>query len=194
MATSTAELTSTKIEWRRDLAESIALAREARKPILIDVYQDNCGGCDKLDEETFTDERVVAEITARFIPLKLDLFQDRDFTRQQQVFWTPTIMIADHSGKVRYTSVNYLPPAEFLDILDIGEGLAAMRWKGYEKAIDLFTSVDERTPDGPLTAEAIYWRGIAAYFRDGKSPASANAEWSVLLERFPDTIWAKRIP
>ena len=194
MAASTTESTATRIEWHRDLTEAIAAAREARKPILIDVYQDDCGGCDRLDDETLADERVMAEITNRFIPLKLDLFQDRDFTRQQQVFWTPTIMIADHSGKVRYTSVNYLPPAEFLDILDIGEGMAAMRWKGYDKAIGLFTSVQERTPDGPLTAEAIYWRGIAAYFRDGTSPASAHSEWTELLERFPDTIWAKRIP
>src|SRR5680860_640343 len=194
MAASTTESHTTTIEWHRDLTEAIAAAREARKPILIDVYQDNCGGCDRLDDETFADERVLAEVNDRFIPLKLDLFQDRDFTRQQQVYWTPTIMIADHSGKVRYTSVNYLPAAEFLDILDIGEGMAAMRWKGYDKAIGLFTTVRDRTPGGPLTAEAIYWRGIAAYFRDGKAAASAKTEWTELQERFPDSIWAKRIP
>jgi len=180
--------------WLTDYAQAVMLARKERKPILIDVYQDDCGGCDKLDDVTFADPDVVRAIAERFVPLKLDLFADREFTRQHQVFWTPTILVADHSGKVRYTSVNYLPPAEFVDILDIGEGLAAMRWKGYEKAIDLFRNVRDRRPEGPLTAEAIYWRGIAAYFRDGKSPGSANAEWAELLERFPDSIWAKRVP
>jgi len=194
MAASINESVTTRIDWHRDLAEAIAIARQERKPIVIDVYQDDCGGCDRLDEETFEDARVATEINARFIPLKLDLIGDRDFTRQHQVFWTPTILIADHSGKVRYTSVNYLPAAEFLDILDIGEGMAAMRWQGYERAIDLFTAVRDRTPDGPLTAEAIYWRGIAAYFRDAKSSASANAEWAELREQFPESIWAKRIP
>ena len=192
MTATTSTLSS--ITWLDDFAEAVTVARKQRKPILIDVYQDDCGGCDKLDDETFADPDVVREIAFRFVPLKLDLFQDREFTRQHQVFWTPTILIADHSGKVRYTSVNYLPPAEFRDILDIGEGLAAMRWKGYDKAIDLFTDVRDRTPEGPLTAEAIYWRGIAAYFRDGKSSTSANAEWNELLERFPDSIWAKRVP
>lgn len=182
------------IDWLHDLGVAQARARKERKPILIDVYQDNCGGCDKLDDVTFADPGVAREVASRFVPLKLDLFQDREFTRQHQVFWTPTILIADHSGKVRYTSVNYLPPAEFLDILDIGEGLAAMRWKGYEKAIDLFTHVRDRAPDGPLIPESIYWRGIAAYFRDGNSSASAKAEWTELLERFPDSIWAKRVP
>jgi len=192
MTATTSTLSS--ITWLDDFAEAVTVARKQRKPILIDVYQDDCGGCDKLDDETFADPDVVREIASRFVPLKLDLFQDREFTRQHQVFWTPTILIADHSGKVRYTSVNYLPPAEFRDILDIGEGLAAMRWKGYDKAIDLFTDVRNRTPEGPLTAEAIYWRGIAAYFRDGKSSTSANAEWDELLERFPGSIWAKRVP
>lgn len=182
------------IAWMEDFAEAVAVARKQRRPILIDVYQDDCGGCDKLDDETFAAADVAGEIAARFVPLKLDLFQDREFTRQHQVFWTPTILIADHSGKVRYTSVNYLPPAEFLDILDIGEGMAAMRWKGYDRAIGLFTDVQERRPDGPLTPEAIYWRGIAAYFRHGKSSHAAQAEWAELLARFPDTVWAKRVP
>jgi len=194
MIATTPSAESATVDWMHDLAEASVRARKERKPILIDVYQDDCGGCDKLDDVTFSDPTVAQAIAARFVPLKLDLLQDREFTRQHQVFWTPSILIADHSAKVRYTSVNYLPPAEFLDILDIGEGLAAMRWKGYDKAIGLFTEVRDRAPHGPLTPEAIYWRGIAAYFRDGKSSDSANTEWAELLERFPDSIWAKRIP
>ncbi len=182
------------IAWLENFPDAVAASRKQRKPILIDVYQDDCGGCEKLVDVTFADAGVAQVIADRFVPLKLDLFQDRAFTREHQVFWTPTILIADHSGKVRYTSVNYLPPAEFLDILDIGEGLARMRWQGYTEAIDLFTQVQQRTPDGPLTPEAIYWRGVAAYFRDGKSSRSAHAEWDVLVERFPDSIWAKRVP
>ncbi len=193
MSASSTISTPQSISWLEGFDKAVTVARKERKPILIDIYQDDCGACDKLDDETFTNPDVTREISDRFVPLKLDLFQDREFTRQHQVFWTPTILIADHSGKVRYTSVNFLPPAEFLDILDIGEGLAAMRWKGYDKAIDLFNGLRDRTPDGPLTAEAIYWRGIAAYFRDGKSSDSAHTEWVELEERFPNSIWSKRV-
>jgi thioredoxin-related protein len=194
MSTTTATRPDTTIAWETDLGAAQVRARKERKPILIDIYQDNCGGCDRLDDETFADPVVAREVGSRFVPLKLDLFQERAFTREHQVFWTPTILIADHSGRVRYTSVNFLPAAEFLDILDIGEGMAAMRWKGYETAIALFTHVQERRASGPLTAEAIYWRGIAAYFRGGKSSEAAQAEWADLLARFPDTVWAKRVP
>lgn len=185
---------ATPITWYTDREEAFAEARRQRKPILIDVYQDNCGGCDKLDDVTFVDEAVVSEITERFTPLKLQLFGDREFTRQHQVFWTPTILIADHSGKVRYTSVNYLPPEEFRDVLDIGEGMVGMRWKAYDRSIARFKAVEERRPDGPMTAEAIYWRGMTEYFQDGKAPATAKRVWAEILERFPDSIWARRQP
>ena len=186
--------TTTPLTWFTSREEAFAEARRQRKPILIDVYQDDCSGCDKLDDVTFADAEVVDEIRERFIPLKLHLFGDREFTRQHQVFWTPTILIADHSGKVRYTSVNYLPPAEFADVLDIGEGMVAMRWKEYDRSIGRFEAVESRRPDGPMTAEAIYWRGMATYFREGKAPASAKGVWQEILDRFPDSIWAKRQP
>jgi hypothetical protein len=182
------------IPWLTDFDLAIKAARAQRKPIMVEVYKDNCGGCDKLDAETFGDARVAQAIADRFIPVKLHLFNDREFSRQWQVFWTPTVLFADKSGRVRYESPNFLPPDEFLDLLDIGEAMVGMRWKEYDRAISLLAELEYRSPHGPLTAEAIYWRGIAAYFRDGYSSASANSEWAELLDRFPDSIWAKRIP
>lgn len=189
-----ATLPTTAIHWFENREEAFAEARRLRRPILIDVYQDDCGGCVKLEEVTFADHTVATAIGERFVALKLDLFADREFTRQHQIFWTPTILIADHSGKVRYTNVNYVPPAELLDVLDIGEGMVAMRWKEFDRAIDRFLDVENRRPEGPMTAEAIYWRGMAAYFRDGKSSASAKQVWEEIKQRFPDSIWALRQP
>lgn len=182
------------VEWLSSWEEGVAQARKLRWPILVDVYQDNCGGCDKLDEVTFRDPQVQAAIANRFVPVKLHLMRDRDFTRQWQVFWTPTVLFGDRSGKIRYTSPNFLPPDVFLDLLDVGEALVTMRWQGYDDAISLLTGLENRSPDGPLTAEAIYWRGVAAYFRDGKRSRSAHAVWDELIARFPDSIWAKRVP
>lgn len=143
---------------------------------------------------TYPDHRVQTAIAERFIPLRLHLIEDRQWTRPFQVFWTPTILIGDRSGKIRYTSVNYLPPEEFLDILDIGEALVAMRWRDYDTTIARLKAVDERRPDGPLTAEALYWLGITEYFRQGRSREASMVVWNELIERFPDSIWARRVP
>ena len=190
----TSELVAPTVQWFHDRGEAFKEARRLRRPLLIDVSQDDCGGCVKLDEVTLQDPRVRDELAQRFVALKLDLFGDREFTREHQVFWTPTVLIADHSGKVRYTSVNYLPPDQFLDVLDIGEGMVAMRWKEHERSIAAFERVEMRHPNGPMTAEAIYWRGMTTYFRDGKSPASAKRIWKEIRDRFPDSIWAYRQP
>lgn len=182
------------IAWTSDWDAAVARARTEKKPIIIDVYQDDCIGCERLDEETFADPDVVAQVASRFIPVRIHLFNDRAIAREWQVFWTPTVLFADRSGKIRYRSVNYLPASDFLDVLDIGEALTAMRWRDYETAIGRLQDVDERHPDGPFTAEAIYWRGMAEYFRDGNDGATARRIWAAIKERFPDSEWARRQP
>lgn len=143
---------------------------------------------------TYPDHRVRSAIAERFVPVRLHLIEDRQWTRPFQVFWTPTILIGDRSGKIRYTSVNYLPPEEFLDILDIGEALVAMRWREYDTSVARLMDVERRRPDGPFTPEALYWLGITEYFRQGRSSAASHAVWDPMAERFPDSPWAKRVP
>lgn len=180
------------ISWLTDWDEAQAAARSAKKPILIYVFQDNCGACDQMKADTFSDPDVIRAVNERFVPLQLHLFQDRAIVRAWGLFWTPTVLFGDRSGKIRYESVNYLPPAEFLDVLDVGDARVAMRWKEFEKAIQLLKDVEERHPDGPMTAEAIYWRGMAEYFNEKSSPAASKRVWGELVEKFPDSIWARR--
>ena len=187
-------MVSQAINWITDWEEAKKLSRSERKPILVDVYQDNCGGCERLANETFQDAEVRAQILDRFIPVKLHLFKDRAVVRDWGLFWTPTVLFADRTGKIRYESVNYVHAETMLDILDIGEARVAMRWKEMETAIQRLNDVTDRHPDGPMTAEAIYWRGMAEYFRDGNQPATAKRVWAEIQERFPDSIWAKRQP
>lgn len=182
------------INWLTDWDEAQATARTEKKPIMIYVFQDNCGGCDKMVDETFSEPDVIRAINERFVPLQLHLFHDRAVVRAWGLFWTPTILFADRSGKIRYKSVNYLPATYFLDVMDIGEALSAMRWRDYDTSIQRLQDVDARHPDGPFTAEAIYWRGMAEYFRDGSQPATAKHVWAEITERFPDSIWAARQP
>ncbi len=143
---------------------------------------------------TYPDPTVHSAVSERFIPLKLHLHSDRAVVRPLGVFWTPTILFADRTGKVRYQSVNFLPPPEFLGILDIGEALTRMRWMEHDVAIARLTDAERRDPHGPLAAEALYWRGTAAYFQAGHDSHASEAVWRELVGRFPDSIWAKRVP
>lgn len=187
-------MSTDKIAWLTDWEQAKTQARAERKPILIYVYQDDCGGCERIMNETFSDPSVIREIHERFIPLSMHMFNDRAVVREWSLFWTPSILFADRSGRVRYESVNYVPAETMLDILDIGEARVAMRWKEMDLAIERLHDVDKRHPEGPMTAEAIYWRGMAEYFLEGNKPETAKRVWAEITTRFPDSIWAIRQP
>lgn len=136
---------------------------------------------------------MVAAVAERFVPVKLDLAADRGVVRALNVVWTPTILFADRRGVVSHQGINFLPPADFLDLLDIGEALVRLRWAEYERAIALLAAVTARDPAAPSAPEAIYWRGIATYLK-GHSTEEMGRVWRELVERFPGSIWARRIP
>ena len=184
----------TTIHWITDWEEATKEARARKMPILVDVYQDDCGGCERLANETFTDPAVAEAIATRFIAVKLHLQRDRAIVRDWNLLWTPTVYFADRSGKIRYESMNFVPAEVMLDILDIGEAKVAMRWRELDKAIELLLDVETRHPEGPMTAEAIYWRGMAEYFKEGNNPTASRRVWAQIAEKFPNSEWAYRQP
>lgn len=134
------------------------------------------------------------EVGERFIPLKLDLFTGpREVVRPLDVIWTPTLLFADRRMAVHYRSLNFLPPRHFLTLLDIGEAEVDLRWSRTEQAIALLARAFERDPAGPFAAEALYRRGIAVYLKTHSNP-EMYAIWDDLRARFPESVWAQRIP
>lgn len=141
---------------------------------------------------TYPHPAVRRAIVDRFVPLRLDLFADRDAVRPLNVVWTPTVLFADRRGTVHHRSLHFLPPADFLDLLDIGEASTRLRWAEYDRAIALLAAVTERDPAAPLAPEAIFLRGIATYLKTGDGGAM-EAIWRELRDRFPDSIWTRRV-
>jgi tetratricopeptide (TPR) repeat protein len=143
---------------------------------------------------TYPDARVVAAVTSRFVPLRLDLFRDpREVVRPLNVIWTPTILFADRRGTVHYRSLNFLPPDLFLTLLDLGEAWVDLHWSRTDHAIELLRGAYERDPDGALAPEVLYRLGIAVYLKTRSDPEMYKV-WDILRARFPDSIWAARVP
>ncbi len=137
---------------------------------------------------------MIAAVDERFVPLKLNLFESpREVVRPLNVIWTPTLLIADRRMTVHYRSLNFLPPREFLTMLDIGEAEHWIRWSKPEQAITLLEQAEQRDPTGPLAAEVIYRRGIATYLLTHSNPRMYEV-WGELTTRFPNSIWAQRVP
>jgi hypothetical protein len=135
---------------------------------------------------------VIEAVESRFVALRLDHKDPR--VRELHVAWLPTVLVADRRGVVHERNVNSVPPAEFLDVLDLGEAKARLREAGYDTAVARLEAALARRPDGPLHPELLFWLGIAGYYRGGHDGAARDRAWADLMARYPDSIWALRVP
>lgn len=60
-----------QIKWLK-FEEAIAANAQSPKMLLVDVYTDWCGWCKKMDQETFTDPKVIAHINTNFYAVKMN--------------------------------------------------------------------------------------------------------------------------
>jgi hypothetical protein len=144
---------------------------------------------------TYPDPAVAAAVSEAFVPLRLD-FRD-PHVRELNVVWLPTVVIRDHRGHEHYRNVNAAPPADFLDVLALGEAHARLkegRHESHVRAEQVLATALARRDDGPLHPELLYWHAIAGYTRDDHDSAFRDRVWSDLMRRYPDSIWTHRVP
>jgi hypothetical protein len=142
---------------------------------------------------TYPDPAVIAAVAAAFVPLRVD-FRAPHF-RELNVVWLPTVIIRDHRGREHYRNINAVPPEDFLDVLALGEAHARLKeGGGAVRAEAVLADALARRDDGPLHPELLYWQAIAGYFRGDHDGEFRDRVWGELMRRFPDSIWAHRVP
>jgi thiol:disulfide interchange protein DsbD len=109
--------------WAKYDAGALAAARTTNKPVVIDFYADWCLPCKELDEKTFTDPRVRAELD-RFVRVKADLTAANDattkrLTKEYAILGVPTLVFLDAHGNeiVDARLTGFEPPDAFLQRL-----------------------------------------------------------------------------
>ena len=143
----------------------------------------------------YPDPAVAAAVAAAFVPLRLDV-SDRH-VRDLNIVWLPTVVVLDHRGREHARHVNAAPPADFLDLLALGEAHARLkdaRGESHARAEAVLAAALARREDGPLHPELLYWQAIAGYFRGGHDGEFRDQVWNELLRRYPDSAWARRVP
>ncbi|HEU4323412.1 MAG TPA: hypothetical protein VFS21_09735 [Roseiflexaceae bacterium] len=136
---------------------------------------------------------VAAFIATQFVPVRLVLNRtaDQPLFREHRVVWTPTLAVLDRRGVNHYQAAGFLPPAALLDLLRIGLARGLMAWSRYDEAAAHLAAAADA--GGPLAPEALYWHGAARYLQH-RSRAVLMQSWGPLRERYPDSVWAARIP
>ncbi len=80
---------------------------------MIDLYTDSCGYCKLMDEDTYSDQRVIEEAD-RFISIKVDGNQRQDLLSEYEITGFPTAVFLNKNGAEANRVVGYKGPGEFL--------------------------------------------------------------------------------
>jgi thiol:disulfide interchange protein DsbD len=109
-----------EVRWDKYDAKAFSAARAANKPVIIDFYADWCLPCKELDEKTFSDAAVAAELN-RFVRVKADLTAPNDettkrLTKQYAILGVPTMIFLDANGNEvpGLRTTGFEPPEKFL--------------------------------------------------------------------------------
>jgi thioredoxin-related protein len=114
-----------------DFREEVADAAREGKRVMVYVGQDGCPYCTRLMTANFSQADIVATTRARFVPIALNLWGDRETTwvdgrvesekalaQRLDVDFTPTLLFLDEAGKVVVRLDGYWPPQRFRAVLD----------------------------------------------------------------------------
>jgi len=100
--------------FRGDLEAALATATDTDRMVMVEFYTDWCVWCRRLEEVTFADPQVVAELEM-LVPIRLDAEgRGREAASRYGVDRYPTVVLLDASGTEIGRILGFLPPDRFL--------------------------------------------------------------------------------
>ena len=105
-----------EIQWGFSLAAGLRSARQANKPLLVDFHAKWCGGCKRMDRDTYSAEEVI-ELSRNFVCVKVDTDKYRQVAREYKVRGLPTIIFLNPEGEVIKRVVGFRNSADFAGLM-----------------------------------------------------------------------------
>lgn len=98
-----------------DYDKAIEKAKSDKKVVMIDFTATWCGWCTKLDNETFSQDKVSKMLKDKTIAIKVDTDKNPKLAKQYKVSGIPCIVFVDGDGKEVGRVVGFKPADKFLD-------------------------------------------------------------------------------
>lgn len=106
------------IEWHEMSDSDFVMAKNQKKLVLLLAKSDACHWCQQMKSVTLSDPKVIKTINKNYIPVMVDVDQNRDAIKKYKITSLPTIIIFDASHNVVQVIAGYVEPQELLNSLN----------------------------------------------------------------------------
>jgi thioredoxin-related protein len=105
------------IPWVKDMPTAFELAKKEHKDVMIMVVSEGCRWCEKMKEETLSDERVLKKLE-KYILVQADRETPSERSQLPEFNHVPVIFFMSPHKEVIDDLRGYFPPNDFLEYLD----------------------------------------------------------------------------
>ena len=104
-----------QIPWAKDYASARTKAKSSGKAVLAYFWRADSPGCVRMDQTTWKDPRVVAQLSSTVVPVRIDAAKEATLAKQLRVTVFPTMLYVDAAGKEWGRMNSFTPPLAFHD-------------------------------------------------------------------------------
>jgi len=180
----------TLVDWHEWGPEAFEAAERAGKPVLCSLTAPWCAWCDRMDEESYGDPKLAANIGESFVPVRVDVDRQPRVRERYNMGGFPTTVFLTPDGEV-LSGATYLGPDGLRQVLDGVRGSWDAKGSSAGR-VPRSVSGDDR-PAGEVTAdiEAHMVEQVAAAFdeeyggwgTDAKFPLARTVEFALKRDR-----------
>ena len=84
-----ASLYAGNVNWIKGYENAVKIAKSQNKPMLLFMNREDCGACQFMKEDVFTDEMIYSFINKNYVPVYINIYKN-DAPEKFQVKRTPT--------------------------------------------------------------------------------------------------------
>ncbi|WP_135821302.1 DUF255 domain-containing protein [Halostella litorea] len=181
---------ATRVEWREWGPAAFETANRAGKPVLLSLAATWCTHCHEMDETTYSEPRIAANVNDGFVPVRVDVDRHPRVGERYNMGGFPSTVFLTPEGEV-LTGAGYLGPDGMRQVIDSVRKM----WdsKGASAGSVPRAVQGNETPAGELTDDvegrmvgrlrAAYDEAAGGWGTDAKFPMPRTVEFALKRER-----------
>jgi len=86
------------ISWFKNLDKASEVANKTNQPMMIEFWADWCAACKVMEEDIYSDPKLIAAVNARVVPVRIHFDLQKDMVRRYNVPAIPYLVFTDSNG------------------------------------------------------------------------------------------------